>query len=101
MHSILVLTRIRHFGWVPKIPVSKSLTLLEHSLSHCTQILALVVTVVGFLCTLPFQIFIREKSNVQVKKLEWYKWLKNPQFYLVNQNDLIQVVIAFMSLFHV
>ena len=47
------------------------------------QVLALIVTIFGFVVSLPFQIFIREKPNVHLKKLEWYKWLKNPQFYLV------------------
>ena len=47
------------------------------------QVLALIVVIVGFVFTLPFQIFVREKSNVKLKKLTWYKWLQNPQFYLV------------------
>ena len=47
------------------------------------QVLALIVIIVGFIFTLPFQIFVREKANVNLKKLEWYKWLQNPQFYLV------------------
>ena len=47
------------------------------------QVLALIVVVVGFVFTLPFQIFVREKQNVNLKKLKWYQWLQNPQFYLV------------------
>lgn len=47
------------------------------------QVLALIVVVFGFIFTLPFQIFVREKSNVNLKKLKWYRWLQNPQFYLV------------------
>ena len=48
------------------------------------QVLALIVVVFGFIFTLPFQIFVREKQNVNLKTLKWYKWLQNPQFYLVN-----------------
>ena len=47
------------------------------------QVLALVVMVVGFTASLPFQIFIREKPNISLKKLKWQKWLENPHFYLV------------------
>ena len=52
-------------------------------ISFILQVLALIVTIFGFIVSLPFQMFIREKPNVSLKKLEWYKWLKNPQFYLV------------------
>jgi hypothetical protein len=52
------------------------------------QVLALIVVIFGFIFTLPFQIFVREKSNVKLKKLKWYKWLQNPQFYLVIRNEI-------------
>lgn len=45
--------------------------------------MAIIVTVLGLILTLPFQIFIREKPSVALKKLKWYKWLVNPKFYLV------------------
>ena len=48
------------------------------------QIMAIIVTVLGLIFTLPFQIFIREKPSVALKKLKWYKWLINPKFYLVS-----------------
>ena len=48
------------------------------------QVLALIVVIVGFVFTLPFQIFVREKQNVNLKKLKWYQWLQNPLFYLVS-----------------
>ena len=51
---------------------------------YILQVLALIVIVVGFTLSLPFQIFVREKSNVILKKLKWYEWLKNPNFYLVS-----------------
>lgn len=45
--------------------------------------MALIVTVLGFLLALPFQIFIREKPAKALLKLKWYKWFVNPRFYLV------------------
>ena len=45
--------------------------------------MAIIVTVLGLILTLPFQIFIREKPSVALKKLKWYKWLIQPKFYLV------------------
>ena len=46
--------------------------------------MAIIVTVLGLIFTLPFQIFIREKPSVALKKLKWYKWLVQPNFYLVS-----------------
>ena len=45
--------------------------------------MALIVTVLGFIFALPFQIFIREKPPKSLEKLKWYKWFMNPRFYLV------------------
>lgn len=38
---------------------------------------------VGTPITMLFQVFIRENPNALFSKLEWYKWLLNPKFYLV------------------
>ena len=54
------------------------------SITNIVQVLALIVIVFGFIASLPFQIFVREKTNVNLKKLKWYKWLQNPHFYLVS-----------------
>ena len=55
--------------------------------------MAIIVTVLGLIFTLPFQIFIREKPSVVLKKLKWYKWLVNPKFYLVNLLNTFEPVI--------
>ena len=55
--------------------------------------MAIIVTVLGLIFTLPFQIFIREKPSVALKKLKWYKWLVNPKFYLVNLLNIFEPVI--------
>ena len=72
----------KHTFWVGVVHVicNFNITVLYFVL---IQVLALIVVIVGFVFTLPFQIFVREKSNVKLKKLTWYKWLQNPQFYLV------------------
>ena len=62
------------------------------------QVLALIVIVVGFIATLPFQIFVREKAKVNLKKLEWYKWLQNPQFYLVIRFYSLNVYLPLFTL---
>ena len=64
------------------------------------QVLALIVIVVGFIATLPFQIFVREKAKVNLKKLEWYKWLQNPQFYLVIRFYIASIFIYRYSHFY-
>ena len=70
--------------------------------------LAVIVVGFGFLASTPFQVFIREKSDVKLKKLQWYKWLQNPQFYLVvhvflyyhcqysSQNYTMQAICTFV-----
>ena len=51
--------------------------------------MALIVTVLGFVFALPFQIFIREKPSKSLEKLKWYKWFMNPRFYLVTVSTII------------
>ena len=46
--------------------------------------MALIVVVVGVLVSLPFQFLVPEKSNVQLKRLQWYRWFLNPRLYLVS-----------------
>ena len=66
--------------WVRKFT---SISNTESKLIFVIQIMALIVTVLGFLLALPFQIFLREKPTKTLKKLKWYKWFMNPRFYLV------------------
>ena len=47
------------------------------------QIMAIVVTVLGFLLSVPFQIFVYEDPNIKPDSLKWYKWIQKPEFYLV------------------
>ena len=47
--------------------------------------MAAVVIGIGFPSSLMFQLFIPEKRNANLEKLEWYKWLINPRFYLVSE----------------
>ena len=54
--------------------------------------MAIIVTVLGLIFTLPFQIFIREKPSVALKKLKWYKWLVQPKFYLVSPKPIYSLV---------
>jgi len=48
-----------------------------------SQKTAVVIIGVGTPITMLFQVFIRENPNALFSKLEWYKWLLNPKFYLV------------------
>ena len=57
------------------------------------QIMALVVTGLGLMVTMSFQIFIRENPNANpAPKLKWYKWLTNPEFYLVRFQAFMQAM---------
>lgn len=56
------------------------------------QIMALVVTGLGLMVTMSFQIFIRENPNANPPKLKWYKWLTNPEFYLVRFQASMQAM---------
>lgn len=47
------------------------------------QITALIVIGLGFCVAMVFQLLVPERSGINPPRLEWYKWLKNPQFYLV------------------
>ena len=45
--------------------------------------MAIIVIVLGVVVSTPFHIFVRERPDTNSQKLKWYKWLLNPQFYLV------------------
>ena len=49
-----------------------------------SQIMAIVVILLGLPVSLLFQFFVREDSTAVTVKLKWYKWLLNPKFYLVS-----------------
>ena len=59
----------------------------------CVQIMALIVIVVGVPVTLLFQIFIYEDPGARPPKMKWYKWIMNPQFYLVGQNQYRHTIV--------
>lgn len=46
--------------------------------------MAIVVIVVGVSVSMCFQLFVKENPNINAPKLKWYKWLMNPDFYLVS-----------------
>ena len=46
--------------------------------------MALIVIGLGVPVSLLFQVFIHEDPNARPPKLKWYKWLINPEFYLVS-----------------
>ena len=46
--------------------------------------MALIIVVLGFLVSLPFQFLIPEKQNVKLCRLKWYKWFANIDLYLVS-----------------
>ena len=54
--------------------------------------MALVVTGLGLMVTMSFQIFIHENPNANPPKLKWYKWLTNPEFYLVRFQASMQAM---------
>ena len=83
MQSTLVLTQKLHSGCVCMSLYMVRFFTVMHNWVLVLQVLALIVIVFGFTASLPFQIFIREKSNITLKKLKWNKWLKDPHFYLV------------------
>lgn len=47
------------------------------------QIMAIVVTALGLLVSVPFQVFVHEDSTAKPASLKWYKWIQKPEFYLV------------------
>ena len=51
------------------------------------QIMALVVIGLGVPVSLLFQIFIHENATAKPPKQKWYKWLMNPEFYLVSYSS--------------
>ena len=57
-------------------------TLAKQSLP-LSQIMALVVIVLGASVSIFFQIFVREDQNIRPPTQKWYWWLTNSQFYLV------------------
>ena len=59
----------------------------------CLQIMALIVIGLGVPVTLLFQIFIHEDPDARPPKMKWYKWIMNPQFYLVGQNGYGHTIV--------
>ncbi len=48
-----------------------------------TQVMALIIIVVGMLSATFFYACAREESTLKQPKLKWYKWFGNLQFYMV------------------
>ena len=61
------------------------------------QIMALVVIVLGVPVSLLFQIFIHENATARPPKQKWYKWLMNPEFYLVSHSSKFSIIIKVMK----
>ena len=49
------------------------------------QVAALIFIVLGLLMAIPFHVLIHEEDGKSLDKLNWYKWLMMPEFYLVRQ----------------
>ena len=80
--------------WVSKFNTNWNESQIEciAIINFVVQIMALIVSVLGFLLALPFQILLRERPTKTLKKLEWYKWFMNPRFYLVSSNEPLRPV---------
>ena len=68
----------------PRIDLPKSYAYLRLTF---LQIMALVVIGLGVPVSLLFQIFIHENATAKPPKQKWYKWLMNPEFYLVSYSS--------------